>query len=198
LKPKRSTDSGRAETWEAALTAAAAGDGPAALEACWAWWDRTGGPGLAEKDDVSLREVASRLTVWDQIALWVGEIDRRPHNSRSWKMLGYAFMRGGLYIPNLFSAAEQAFLVSEAHTEDEPARVILLEKIELCREARAGNISVRAELAAAEEAFAVPFGAFPEEIVLPEAFVQMGVCPGRTLKVTPAVIAPDVLDGLGA
>jgi hypothetical protein len=149
----------------------AAGDVDGALARCRAFFDEVGGPAVRAEEDDYLREFNRGLTVWQQLELYVWEVDRRPHNARSWKLLGLAYMWAGVYVPIVLRAAEQAFLISAAHEED-----------------------ARGELAAAEQAFSKEFDDFPDAIPMPEPFVVSGIAPGRELKVTAAIIAPDLLD----
>lgn len=171
-----------------------AGDAAAALERCSIYWDEAGGPPHRKSGDDPLRELNRRLTVWQQIELYVEEVDRRPENARAWKLLGYAYMRGGLYIPILLRAAEQALLASAAREDDEALVANLEEKMELCRQVIAGGKEARAEIAEGEKLFAEEFDVFPAEVPMPEAFVNARIAALPTLKVTAAVIAPDLLD----
>lgn len=171
-----------------------AGDVDGALERCRAHFDEVGGPAARPDEDDYLREFNRRLTVWQQLELYVREVDRRPHNTRSWKLLGYAYMWAGLYVPILLRAAEQAFLISTSQEEDAALAANLEEKMELCRAALAGDKNARAELAAGEQAFATEFEEFPAVVPMPEPFVNSGIVPERELKVTAAIIAPDLLD----
>jgi hypothetical protein len=171
-----------------------AGDVDGALERCRAYFDEIGGPAYRPEEDDYLREFNRGLTVWQQLDLYVGEVDRRPHNPRSWKLLGYAYMWAGVYVPILLRAAEQAFLISTAYEEDAALVANLEEKMELCRLALTGDEGARGELAAGERAFAKEFEDFPAAIPMPEPFVNSGIVPGRELKVTAAIIAPDLLD----
>ena len=170
-----------------------AGDVDGALERCRAYFDEAGGPAARPDDNDYLREF-NRLTVWQQLELYVWEVDRRPRNARAWKLLGYAYMWAGLYIPILLRAAEQAFLISTAQEEDAALAANLEEKMELCRAALAGDKNARAELAAGEQAFTTEFEEFPAVVSMPEPFVKSGIVPERELKVTAAIIAPDLLD----
>jgi len=179
------------DAWKEVVAAAAAGDVAGATALCREYWERTSGP--AGGTDETIRDFTSRLTVWEQIELWVGELDRRPHNARAWKLLGYAYMWAGLYIPALLFAAEQALWASHAHAEDEPARENLEEKVELCRRVRGGDAGAKAELASGEKAFAAPFERFPAEVPFPGAFIRMGVVTADALQVTAALVAPDLL-----
>jgi len=186
----------RRYSWDDVMALADDGDGAAAVAACLDFWDREGGVPPASAED-GLRDFTRRLTVWDQISLFVGEVDRRPHNARVWKLLGYAYMWAGLYIPALLRAAEQAFLVNAAHEDDEGRARNAEEKVELCRRALAGDEAARAEIAAGEEAFASPADEIPAEVPMPAAFQVMGVVDRPALRVTAAVVAPDLLDLLG-
>lgn len=172
----------------------AAGDVDGALERCRVYFDEVGGPAARAEEDDYLREFNRGLTVWQQLELYVWEVDRRPHNARSWKLLGYAYMWAGVYVPILLRAAEQAFLISAAHEEDAALVANLEEKMEICRAALAGDKDARGELAAGEQAFSKEFEDFPAAIPMPEPFVSSGIAPGRELKVTAAIIAPDLLD----
>jgi len=171
-----------------------AGDVEGALARWRAHFDDVGGPAARPDEDDYVREFNRRLTVWQQLELYVWEVERRPHNARSWKLLGYAYMWAGLYVPILLRAAEQAFLISSAHEEDAALTSNLEEKMELCRLALGGDEDARAELAAGEHAFARQFETFPAVIPMPEPFVHSGIAPQRELKVTAAIIAPDLLD----
>jgi hypothetical protein len=175
----------------------AAGDADGALDRCRAYFDEVGGPEAepGEGNDY-LREFNRRLTVWQQIELYVREVDRRPQNKRSWKLLGYAYMWAGLYVPVLLRAAGQAFLASAAREENAAPAANLEEKIELCRLALAGDEEARAELATGGRTFAAEFAEFPAVVPMPEPFVCAGIVGERELKVTAAVIAPDLLDVL--
>lgn len=180
--------------WKEVVALLEAGDVTPALERCRTYWDETGGPPRRASGYDPLRELNRRLTVWHQIELYVGEIDRRPENSRSWKLLGYAYMWAGLYIPVLLRAAEQAFLASAAREDDEALVANLEEKMELCRRALAGNEEARIEIAEGGKMFAASFDEFPPEVPMPKAFVRAGVVGLPALKVTAAVIAPDLLE----
>jgi len=179
------------EGWDEVVAAAAAGDINTALSRCRRFWDGTGGP-APQGDDGVIRELTSRLNVWEQITLFVWEVNRRPHNARTWKLLAYAYMWAGLYIPALLRAAEQAFLVSMAHEEDDALKENINGKIELIRYALAGDAEARAELAMGERAFAAAFDGFPEQVPMPEAFVTMGIVARPALPVTTAALAQDL------
>ncbi|NIT36571.1 MAG: hypothetical protein GTN49_08725 [candidate division Zixibacteria bacterium] len=166
----------------------------AAVARCRIYWDEVDGPRPQVEGDDLLREFNRRLTVWQQIDLFVWEVNRRPHNPRTWKLLGYAYMWAGLYIPLLLRAAEQALLASVAQEEDAALAVNLEEKMELCRRALAGDRDARAEIAAGERAFASGFVEFPASVPMPEPFVRSGIVGQSELKVTAAVIAPDLLE----
>lgn len=169
-------------------------DTAAALERCRLYWEETGGPAPRASVEESLREFNRRLTVWQQIDLYVGEVNRRPENPRSWKLLGYAYMWAGSYIPVLLRAAEQALLASAAREDDAALVVNLEEKMELCRKALAGGEEARAEIAESERLSAETFDELPAEVPIPEPFVNAGIVGSAALKVTAAVIAPDLLD----
>jgi len=181
-----------APTWGEVQTKLAAGDVAGAAAACASYWDAVGGPDARGDGDGSLRELTTRLTVWEQVALFVREVDRRPRNPRSWKLLGYAYLRAGAYVPALLFAAEQAFAASAAYTEDEPGRQNLEEKQELCRRAAAGDGDARAEIASAEASFAAPFETFPGAVPFPAAFVRAGVTTRAALELTAGALAPDL------
>lgn len=181
--------------WERAQAALAAGDVDTAIATCLRFWDETGGPAVRPDNDEGLRSFTSGLTVWRQIDLLVAEINRRPHNPRSWKLLAYAYMWAGLYIPALLRVAEQAWLVCEAHYEDDAAAAAnAREKLELTGRALAGDEEARAELAAGEKGFTVPFEVFPEEVPFPEPFWAMGVVDRRTLILNAESLAPELRD----
>ncbi len=182
--------------WKEIVDLLEGGDAAAALERCRLYWDEAGGLPRRASGENSLREFNRRLTVWQQIELYVGEVDRRPENPRSWKLLGYAYMWGGLYIPVLLRAAEQALLASAAREDDEALVANLEEKMELCRQALAGGKEARTEIAGGEGLFAETFNVFPAEVPMPEAFVSARIVALPALKVTAAVIAPDLLDVL--
>lgn len=165
-----------------------------ALERWRGYWDQAGGPAPFASGDDPLRDLNRRLTVWQQIELYVWEVNRRPNNPRSWKLLGYAYMRAGLYVPVLLRAAEQALLASAARLEDAVLTANLEDKMELCRRALAGDKEARAEIAEGERAFAESFYEFPAEVSMPEPFINSGIVALPALKVTPAVIAPDLLE----
>lgn len=166
----------------------------AAIERCRLYWDETGGPEPRASAEDSLRELNRRLTVWQQIDLYVGEVNRRPENPRSWKLLGYAYMWAGSYIPVLLRAAEQTLLASAAREDDGALAANLEEKMELCRNALAGDEEARAEIAESERLFAETFDEIPAEVPMPEPFVDAGIVGSAALKVTAAVIAPDLLE----
>jgi hypothetical protein len=170
------------------------GDAAAALERCRLYWDETGGPSPRASVEDSLRELNRRFTVWQQIELYVAEVNRRSENPRSWKLLGYAYMWAGSYIPVLLRAAEQALLASAAREDDPAMAANLEEKMELCRQALGGGEDARAEIARGESLFAATFDELPAEVSMPEPFVAAGIVGAATLKVTAAVVAPDLLD----
>jgi len=180
--------------WKDIFDLLEAGDAAAALDRCRLYWDEAGGPPRRSSGEDSLRELNRRLTVWQQIELYAGEVDRRPENPRSWKLLGYAYMWGGLYIPVLLRAAEQALLASAAREDDEALVANLEEKMELCRQAIAGDKAARTEIAGGEQLFAEKFDVLPAEVPMPEVFVSARIVGLPALKVTAAVIAPDLLD----
>jgi len=170
------------------------GETETALAHCRALWEETAGPSPPGTEPDFVGELNRRLTVWEQLELYVGEVNRRPANPRTWKLLGYAYMWAGLYIPVLLRAAEQAFLASTAYEEDSSLRLNLDEKMELCRRALAGEAEARAELAAGGETFARAFEKFPPAVPFPDPFLQAGVTARAELTVTTAVVAPDLLD----
>ncbi len=182
------------DAWKEVLRLLEAGQIARALDRCRAYWDEAGGPAPRASGDDPLREFNRRLTVWQQIELYVWEVNRRPSNARSWKLLAYAYMRAGLYIPALLRAAEQALLASAAHEENAALAANIEEKMELCRRALAGDKEARAEIAKSERAFAENFFEFPTEVPMPEPFVNSGIVALPALKVTAAVIAPDLLE----
>jgi hypothetical protein len=183
-----------ASVWKEIVGLLEASDAAAAIERCRLYWDETGGPAPRSSAEDSLRELNRRLTVWQQIDLYVGEVNRRPENPRSWKLLGYAYMWAGSYIPVLLRAAEQALLASAAREDDAALTVNLEEKMELCRSALAGGEEARAEIAEGERLFAETFDELPAEVPMPEPFVDGGIVGSAALRVTAAVIAPDLLD----
>ena len=183
-----------AGVWKEILAMLEAGDAVAALERCRVYWEQIGGPAPRASARDSLRELNRRLTVWEQIGLYVGEVNRRPDNPRTWKLLGYAYMWAGAYIPVLLRAAEQALLASAAREDDAALTVNLEEKMELCRNALAGAEEARAEIAEGERLFARTFDVLPDEVAMPEPFVSAGIVGAAKLKITAAVIAPDLLD----
>ena len=182
------------DIWKEIVGLLEAGEAAAAVARCRAYWDEVDGPRPQVEGDDLLREFNRRLTVWQQIDLFVWEVNRRPHNPRTWKLLGYAYMWAGLYIPLLLRAAEQALLASVAQEKDAALAANLEEKMELCRRALAGDKDARAEIAAGEQTFANNFVEFPASVPLPEPFVSSGVVGQPELKVTAAVIAPDLLE----
>ncbi|MGD8718798.1 MAG: hypothetical protein PVH29_08245 [Candidatus Zixiibacteriota bacterium] len=184
-----------ADVWAGIIALVEAGDAAAAVERCLAFWEREGGPAeRPEGDDDPIRALNSLLTVWQQIELYVGEVNRRSANPRTWKLLAYAYMWAGAYVPALLRAAEQALLASAAREEDEGRAANIDEKMELCRRALAGEKEARAELIAGEEAFAAKFTDFPARVPMPELFVRSGAARQAELTITAAVIAPDLLD----
>ncbi len=191
--PLRSTEVEK-DVWKEIVGLLEAGEAAAALARCRVYWDEVEGPRPQVAGDDLLREFNRCLTVWQQIDLFVWEVNRRPHNPRTWKLLGYAYMWAGLYIPVLLRAAEQALLASVAQEEDAGLAANLEEKMELCRRALAGDKDARAEIAAGEQAFASSFAEFPTSVPMPEPFVSSGVVGQSELKVTAAVIAPDLLE----
>jgi len=179
--------------WVEAQAAITKGSVDEAIDKCLRYWDLAGGPSPQPAGDGALREFTTHLTVWRQIELFVAEIDRRPHNPRTWKLLAYAYMWGGLYIPALLRAAEQAWLVCEAHyDEDDTAAANAREKYELTRRVIAGDGDARTELAAAEKAFAAPFDEFPEEVPFPEPFMMMGIVDRRAYHIDAGSLAPEL------
>lgn len=185
-------------TWGDVVKTAAEGNIEEAIGKCHAYWEKTGGPPAAASVEEDVRAFTRYLNVWQQIRLFVDEVDRRPHNARTWKLLAYAYMWAGVYIPALLRAAEQAFLVSSAHEEQPSVQEVLEEKIEIIKKVLAGDKDARAELALAERAFAAPFDAFPEDVPMPRVFITMGLVNQPSLIVTMASLAPDLralLDG---
>jgi hypothetical protein len=180
--------------WKEIVGLLEARDTAAAMERCRRYWEETGGPVPRASAEDSLRELNRRLTVWQQIDLYAGEVNRRPENPRSWKLLGYAYMWAGSYIPVLLRAAEQALLASAAREDDAALAANLEEKMELCRRALAGGEEARTEIAEGERIFAETFDQLPAEVPMPEPFVNAGIVGSAALIVTAAVIAPDLLD----
>jgi hypothetical protein len=155
--------------------------------------DEMGGPGSAGEED-PIAGINRCLDVWEQISVFAAEVDRRPENARSWKLLGLAYARGGVYVTPLLKLAEHAFEAALVREEDPVVRSNIAEKVELVRAAAAGDDGSLVALIEGEGILVEPTEFLPEEVPVPGLFVQAGIINKRAVPVDTNTIAAGLLN----
>lgn len=171
------------------------GDKTAALRELAAYLDDIGGP--FDDTDIEgdpLSELNPLFTVWEQIDIYCGEVDKRPENRRSWKLLGYAYMCAGVYVPVLLYLAEHCLRTSMALGEDETLNENLENKLELIDLAKYGDKEARETIVVIETGIAGFFEQFPDIVPVPDVFYVNRICPSRNIEVNENLISPDFWD----
>lgn len=168
-------------------------DRESALDSFAAYFDEIGGPvhEISEGDD-PVRRLNLEFTVWEQIEIYKNEVDRRPDNPRSWKLLGYAYMCAGLYAPILLHLAEHCLQASVARYEDDSLIINLNEKIEVIANARRGDDTARREILEAEAGLACAFDDFPETVPVPLVFYENGIVAVPEIGISETSLATDI------
>jgi len=156
--------------------------------------DETGGPGPADAED-AVAEINRRLTVWEQIGVFAAEVDARPENARSWKLLGLAYARGGVYVKPLLRLAECAFEAAVVREEDPAVRENVEEKTELVQAAAAGDEESLGGLIESEGVLSAPTDYLPDEVAVPALFVQAGIIGETAVPVNENTVATGLLGG---
>jgi hypothetical protein len=149
--------------------------------------DEMAGPGPANEED-SIVKVNRCLSVF------AAEVDLRPENARSWKLLGLAYARGGVYVTPLLHLAGYAFEAALVRENDPAMRSNIEEKIELVKAAVAGNEESLIGLMEGEAMLIEPTEILPEEIPVPELFVQAGIINKNAVPVNASTIAAGLLN----
>jgi hypothetical protein len=169
------------------------GDRESALDSFAAYLDEIGGPvyEISEEDD-SVRRLNLEFTAWEQIEIYNNEVDKRPDNPRSWKLLGYAYMCAGLYAPILLHLAEHCLQASVARYEDDSLIINLNDKIEIIEKARRGDVDARKELLETEVGLACAFDAFPETVPVPLTFYENGLVAVPEIEINETSLATDI------
>lgn len=155
--------------------------------------NETGGPGFAGEEDPITR-INRCLDVWEQINVFAAEVDIRPENARSWKLLGLAYARGGVYVTPLLKLAECAFEAALVREEDPVIRSNIAEKVELVKAAIAGDEGSLVGLIEGEGILVEPTEFLPEEVAVPDLFVQAGIISKRAVPVDTNTIAAGLLN----
>jgi hypothetical protein len=156
--------------------------------------DEMGGPGPANAEDVVV--VINRcLNVWEQIGIFAAEVDTRPENARSWKLLGLAYARGGVYVTPLLRLAECAFEAAAVREGDPAVRANIEGKTELVRAAAAGDEGSLVGFLESEGVLSASTGYLPEEVPVPALFVQAGIIGKPAVPVDENTIATGLLGG---
>lgn len=172
------------------------GNRKSALDSFSAYLDEIGGPvvGFTEEDD-RVRRLNLEFTVWEQIDVYNIEVGRRPDNPRSWKLLGYAYICAGLYVPILLYLAEHCLQASIVRYEDESLQTNIREKIDIIEKARNGDDEVRRGILEAEAGLARAFECFPKTVPVPAVFFENKIVAGSEIEINESDIATDVLGG---
>jgi hypothetical protein len=156
--------------------------------------DEMGGPGPADAEDAVV--VINRyLDVWEQIGVFAAEVDTRPENARSWKLLGLAYARGGIYVTPLLRLAECAFEAAVVREKDPSIRANIEEKTELVRAAAAGDEGSLVGLLESEGLLSAPTDYLPDEVPVPALFVQAGIISKPAVPVDENTVAAGLLGG---
>jgi hypothetical protein len=137
--------------------------------------DEMGGPGPANEKDPVVK-VNRCLDVWEQIIIFAAEVDVRPENARSWKLLGLAYARGGVYVTPLLRLAGCAFEAALVRENDPPMRSNIEEKIE------------------GEGTLVEPTEFLPVEVPVPDLFVQAGIINKKAVPVNASTVAAGLLN----
>lgn len=156
--------------------------------------EETGGPGPADAEDAVV--VINRcLDVWEQIGIFAAEVDARPDNARTWKLLGLAYARGGVYVTPLLRLAEFAFEAAAVREDDQAVRANIEEKIGLVRAAAAGDEGSLVDLIGSESVLSAPTGYLPNEVPVPALFVQAGIINEPAVPVDDSTLAVGLRGG---
>jgi hypothetical protein len=154
-----------------------------------------GGPHPDSSGDDAVREINQLFTIWEQIEVFCREVDRRPNNPRSWKLLGFAYMWAGAYVPVLLYIGEHCLRAALARTVDDAESTRNIEdKLAVIAGAKAGDAEIRRDLASAEAVLAAPSESFPAKIPVPRLFHESGLTPGKYIFVNDDDIAIDGFD----
>jgi hypothetical protein len=170
-------------------------DRKAALRSFEAYLDEIGGPNNENSDgNDPLRDINTEFTVWEQIGLYNREIERRPDNPRSWKLLAYAYMCAGGYVPILLYLAEHCLHASIARYEKSPLIYNLEDKLGVIERARRGDSDARVQLLGLEAGVAAAFGEFPERVPVPSVFYENNIVASSEIEINESALAMDILE----
>lgn len=171
------------------------GDRKAALRSFMEYLDEIGGPDNENSDsDDPIREINTGFTVWEQIELYNREIERRPDNPRSWKLLGYAYMCAGGYVPILLYLAEHCLEASIARYEKSPLIDNLKDKLDVIERARRGDTDARVQLLGLEAGVASAFDEFPERVFVPSVFYENNIVNSSEIEINESTLSMDILE----
>ncbi len=170
------------------------GNRNSALDLFSLYLDKIGGPTAetVEEED-RIRLINLGFTIWEQIDVYNEEVAKRPDSPRSWKLLGYAYMCAGLYVPVLLYLAEHCLQASIVRYEDESLLTNIEEKINIIERARNGDEEARREILEAEAGLALAFDRFPEKVPVPNVFFQNSIVAESEIKINENNVATDVL-----
>ena len=156
--------------------------------------DEMGGPGPADAEDAVV--VINRcLGAWEQIGVFVAEVDTRPENARSWKLLGLAYARGGVYVMPLLRLAECAFEAAAVREGDPAVRANIEEKIELVRAAAVSDERSLVGFIESEGVLSAPTDYLPDEVPVPALFVRAGIIGKPAVLVDENTVATGLFGG---
>jgi hypothetical protein len=155
--------------------------------------DEIGGAGPANADDLIVK-INRRLDVWEQISVFAAEVDVRPESARSWKLLGLAYARGGVYVTPLLRLAACAFEAALVREDDPAVRLNIEEKIGIVNAAAAGDEESLASLIESEGISVELTEFLPEEVPVPGLFVQAGIINKKAVPVDGNTVAAGLLD----
>jgi hypothetical protein len=171
------------------------GDREAALLSYEAYLDEIDGPSSEEfDDDDPVREFNPLFTVWEQIEIYHREVERRPDNPRSWKLLGYAYMCAGGYVPVLLYLAEHCLQASIARYDESPLIDNLKDKLGIVERARQGDNDAHVELLGLEAGIAGAFEEFPEKVPVPRVFFENNIIDSPDIEITKSTLAMGILE----
>ncbi len=175
------------------LSNIAKGDRKSALDSFAAYLDEIGGQAyeISEEDD-PVRRLNLEFTVWEQIEVYTTEVDQRPDNPRSWKLLGYTYMCAGFYVPILLHLAEHCLQASVIRYDDNSLVNNLSDKLDIIEKARSGDEDARKELLEAEVGLACAFDDFPETVPVPLVFYENGIVAVPEIEINETGLAADI------
>ncbi|MCP4231848.1 MAG: hypothetical protein GY771_17100 [bacterium] len=170
-------------------------DREAALQSFKTYLDEIGGPDNESSDGHDpVREINAEFTVWEQIVLYNHEVERRPDNPRSWKLLGYAYMCAGGYVPLLLYLAEHCLHASIARYGNNPLIDNLEDKLDVIERVRRGDTDARVQLLGLEAGVAGAFDEFPERVPVPRIFYENNIIASPEIEINESALVMDILE----